>query len=87
MICDLTAQELYDRALFGIRRQEYESCRYRGDNGLKCTLGHAIDDEEYQPSMEGATAIDLLEKEMVRLAGEHGLVYTPPLPGGGHDAF
>jgi hypothetical protein len=48
----LTAQQAYDKALFGIREQEYEqsasaggTCAYRGEVGTKCAVGHCIDDE------------------------------------------
>jgi hypothetical protein len=47
----LTNQEIFDKALFGIRAQNYvksekiDICAYRGDGGLKCVVGHCIDDE------------------------------------------
>ena len=47
----LTNQEIFDKALFGIRGQGYQrsvsdfGCAYRGHNGLKCAVGHCIDDE------------------------------------------
>ena len=51
----LTAQQAYDKALFGIREQEYEqsasaggaggTCAYRGEAGTKCAVGYSIDDE------------------------------------------
>ena len=47
----LTNQEIFDKALFGIREQGYEQsvresgCAYRGNGGLKCAVGHCIDDE------------------------------------------
>ncbi len=48
----LTAQQVYDKALFGIRQQDYEqsasaggTCAYRGEAGMKCAVGHCIDDE------------------------------------------
>lgn len=46
----LTNQEIFNKALFGIREQNYEqsgkddSCAYRGKNGTKCAVGHCIDD-------------------------------------------
>lgn len=30
-------------------------CRYRGDNGTKCAIGHLLTDEEYRRDMEGTT--------------------------------
>lgn len=46
----LTNQEIFNKALFGIREQNYkqsdnrDSCAYRGNNGTKCAVGHCIDD-------------------------------------------
>lgn len=46
-----TNQEIFDKALFGIRQQNYaqsskfSTCVYRGNNGTKCAVGHCIDDE------------------------------------------
>lgn len=46
----LSNQEIFNKALFGIREQNYEqsangeSCAYRGKNGTKCAVGHCIDD-------------------------------------------
>lgn len=57
-----TAQEVYNNALFGIRRQGGYSgeavdnlfgCLYRAPNGRKCAAGHNITDDEYHPRMEG----------------------------------
>ena len=51
IMTQLTNQEIFDKALFGIRAQNYQrsvydySCRYRGENGTKCAVGHCIDDE------------------------------------------
>jgi hypothetical protein len=32
------------------------NCVYRGPEGVKCAVGHIIDDEYYQPEMEGLNA-------------------------------
>ena len=48
----LTRQEAFDKALFGIRKQGYQQsvsgsvCRYRGCAALKCGIGHCISDED-----------------------------------------
>lgn len=52
----LTNQQIYDNALFGIRSQDYQQstngqhCAYRGisDHGqsLKCAIGHCISDDD-----------------------------------------
>lgn len=48
----LTNQEIFDKALFGIRSQNYTlsmktggTCAYRGKNGNKCAIGHCITDQ------------------------------------------
>ena len=52
----LTNQQIFDKALFGIRNQDYqmsvkgERCAYRGiaadGSTLKCAVGHCISDED-----------------------------------------
>jgi hypothetical protein len=61
----LTAQQAYDKALFGIRQQNYEqsasaggTCAYRGEAGMKCAVGHCIDDEtaiKWDKGVRGST--------------------------------
>lgn len=48
----LSNQEIFDKALFGIRSQGYAlsmksdgHCAYRGENNTKCAIGHCITDE------------------------------------------
>lgn len=51
----LTSQEIFDKALFGIRGQDYKqsgsssACKYRytdeNDTKLCCAVGHCIDDD------------------------------------------
>lgn len=60
----MTNQEAFNLALFGIRNQGYkqsitsdsDSCAYRGNDNLKCGVGHCIPDELYKPEMENQTA-------------------------------
>ncbi len=33
------------------------SCRYRGDDGLKCAIGCLIPDDQYDPTLEGNALI------------------------------
>lgn len=51
----ITKQEIFNKALFGIREQNYkrsmknvgelhEACAYRGEGGLKCAIGHCLPD-------------------------------------------
>ena len=68
-ITPLTNQQLFDNALFGIRKQNYAtsgedgngfSCLYRGPNGTKCGIGHSIPDELYCSEMEKSCIGSLL---------------------------
>lgn len=59
----LTAQQIFDTVATHLLQQgrkavirnseKSESCRYRTPEGLKCAVGCLIEDEEYQPEMEG----------------------------------
>jgi hypothetical protein len=68
----LTAQEVFDTVVNGLRAQGRKSvdadgtCMYRNDNGTKCAAGLLMLDEEYSDRMEG-TSIDAI------LAGTEGL--------------
>jgi len=63
----LTAQEVFDKALHGLRAQKQRSvrrayglCAYRGGtNGeLKCGIGFCIPDEVYTPRMDSNDGAD-----------------------------
>ena len=46
----MTPQEMFNKAYLGILDQGKQSrdgnfCKYRGPNGLKCAVGHLIDDD------------------------------------------
>lgn len=45
----------------------YERCMYRGPDGLKCAAGALINDDEYDPSMEGVV-FGSMSKRPARLA-------------------
>lgn len=60
-------QRLFDQSVKGVILQgrpslgrvvgpaySNSSCMYRGDNGLRCAVGHCIKDEFYTPATEGA---------------------------------
>lgn len=57
-ITPLTPQQVFDNALFGVRKQRYHrsirgaACAYRGNNGRKCGIGHSIPDELYHESFD-----------------------------------
>lgn len=71
----LTAQQVFDNALNGVRAQNYQAsmkghiCMYRGPDGLKCGIGHSIPDELYDPKMDNfggnhsSIEIDVLQDE------------------------
>ncbi len=55
-----TGQQLFNEAWKGLKAQGFQqsrgeagSCAYRGQNGLKCALGHCMSDEDYKPALEG----------------------------------
>lgn len=60
----MTAQEIFDKVTTHLLTQNrqsrkdifntgYESCAYRGDDGLMCAVGVLIPDELYDPRFEG----------------------------------
>lgn len=60
-----TDQELFTQIVTGLKAQGYQQsqifgkCRYRGPDGLKCAVGHCIDDELYYPAIEGTSVLSL----------------------------
>lgn len=65
-------QPLFDKVVLAMRRQGYirstgaaEACTYRGEDGLRCFVGHLIPDRSYRPDMEGATVNMLHESGQV----------------------
>ncbi len=59
-------QAIFDRVVAASRSQPEQSlddcgeCCYRGENDLRCFVGHMIPDEHYSKTMEGSTACDVL---------------------------
>lgn len=55
-------QELFDTAVSGVIAQGRKSstergqCKYRHPEGLKCAVGHLIEDEHYRSYLEGLEA-------------------------------
>ena len=60
-----TAQELFNEVVSHLRKQKKQSlsqhgyCMYRGEDGLKCAIGHLIPDECYHNDMEGTYFVEL----------------------------
>lgn len=59
----MNTQEIFDKAVLGVVAQGKQStsrdnmwCRYRGEKGLKCAVGHLIDDEYYNTNLENEDA-------------------------------
>lgn len=60
-----TAQEVFDQVKTHLLTQmeravDFNSCKYRTHNGLKCAAGCLIADDEYTMDMEGRTWISLV---------------------------
>ena len=63
---EITAQEIFDTVVDGLRKQGHTSedkdgCMYRGPNDAKCAAGILIDQSEYNPNMERGTIAQVLE--------------------------
>jgi hypothetical protein len=62
-----TAQEVLDHVVKHLLTQMAKSlgengpCSYRGINGMSCSGGCLIADDEYSPEMEGHTWLDLVD--------------------------
>ncbi len=59
-----TRQEIFNLAYTGLHGQGWRQsvnaeggCMYRGPVGLKCAIGHCIDDQDYDPEMEGTSFV------------------------------
>lgn len=77
-----TRQEVFDAAVKGLASQGFERsmskhidtltevCAYRGEGGLKCSIGHLIPDEAYDPSIEGFGISLLVEKSSGQFSRE-----------------
>lgn len=65
----MKAQEIFTKAVNGLRKQAAKSfrithsrgeeCAYRGEEGRKCAIGHVLPDEKYCPEMEGLPVTEL----------------------------
>ena len=65
----LSLQKIFDKAAVGMLRQGRKSqngepleCRYRGADNCKCAVGFLIDDEYYDPYMEGPKIVVMKRK-------------------------
>jgi hypothetical protein len=80
----MTPQEIFDKAYTGVMKQGLKSsgprgCMYRGPNGLKCGVGHLVDDNlgatmDMEFSGMASTSID----EIISLALDDELEYEIP---------
>lgn len=76
-------QDIFNKAYLGLASQgfrrsmkvlelekgENHLCAYRGDDGLKCAIGHCIDDKNYKPSLETRGAQELEVRQAMGLKG------------------
>ena len=76
----MTEQEIFDTAYLGLKAQGFKpslkegKCKYRGDNGMKCAIGHCLTDEELidnRHSFEGRLSA-LPEKAQEKLGIANG---------------
>ncbi len=69
----MTDQEVFDKVVRhlwqqGERAGDGDSCFYRGPGNMKCAVGCLIPDDTYQPAMEGAGVVELLNKTSSKYA-------------------
>jgi hypothetical protein len=62
----MNQQEIFDAVTQHLLTQNAQAraggrCVYRGKNGLRCAIGGILPDLLYVPSMEGRTALSLME--------------------------
>jgi hypothetical protein len=67
----MNAQEIFDTVAKHLAQQAGQAtlgdaCAYRGDDGRKCAAGILINDEEYEPAMEGKMADEVLPSRLMR---------------------
>lgn len=58
----MTKQEIFDKALFGVREQGKPSmedglCVYKNKDGCKCPIGHLMTDKTYDKKFEEKTLV------------------------------
>lgn len=82
-------QSIFDRAYFGLKSQEFQfssivdkdginglqstMAAYRGENGLKCSIGWLIADGAYSPDLEG----ELLCEKTLEVLAASGVEIKP----------
>lgn len=86
MNTQITNQQAFDLALFGIRKQGYtrsfddrsNACMYRHpeDSSIRCAAGHIIPDDVYDPRVENSTIRQILCEELATLAPPRNLPIT-----------
>lgn len=70
-------QAVFDKAWRGLQAQGFEQsmrpgsediedfCAYRGEDGRRCAIGHAIPDDRYDPEVEGLPASACVNRGML----------------------
>jgi hypothetical protein len=90
-----TPQEVFDRALSGIRTQGYKpsygtlpdaspgamgACLYRGPEGAKCAFGHILPDEVYDLRIENSTPDQIARASLCNDPEDDEPGYDPDAP-------
>jgi len=91
MNTQLTNQQAFDAALFGIRKQGYTRsvddrtlvCMYRHpkDSSIRCAAGHIIPDDVYDPLVENSTIRQILGDNLCEELDTHAPPRNLPITG------
>lgn len=78
-------QEIFDYVYSCMEKQNWQRsmstgswpgvnrCRYRGNNGMKCAIGHLIPDDKYKPEFDETEAAFFSFSSLIDL----GVIYSP----------
>lgn len=81
-----TPQEIFDLVWNGLKAQGFkqslgvgQNCAYRGVDGMKCAIGHCIDDGDYCETLEGKSAEDHPVLKAARINPETDIYFADAL--------
>lgn len=75
-----TMQQTFDKIIAGLSSQGFkqsmaeERCAYHGEQGMKCAIGHIIDDEYYD---EGFESKGFDSREVRKALQDSGVCFNP----------
>ena len=89
----MNEQKLFNKAYAGLAKQGFQrssnpgnGCLYRGPNGFKCAIGHAIPDSKYKKSMDSQSlGSEPRLRRVLRAIGYRGDFYLADELQGVHD--